>query len=265
MNYICTVCGKYHEGDNPPKQTDYGDGGICEHNWIADRGLSDAFPDVEGVIELEAEIIEESNKENNINVLSLKKVKNHAEDLKTSFDNYNELNRDLETMYSEIKSTTGLVADFPEFKQVVTSLALYNNETSNYLNLITSKIVDRSTILSNAKMAIGIEKILTDLLSVIHEKGQNITDDEVGDNNLKFVILASKAFNEYKDLLNKIKTETTIPEVDRKLKELKKDKELKEKRIDLSQDEIQSFLKDIRNEKDIDKFNNNNTNDDTKN
>ena len=265
MNYICTICGKYHEGENPPKKTDYGDGGICEHNWIADRGLSDTFPDVEGIIELEAEVINKANEENDINVLSLKTVKNHAEDLRTSFDNYNELNRDLETMYSEIKATTGLVAEFPEFKQVVTSLALYNDETSNYLNLVTSKIVDRSSILANAKMAIGIEKILTDLLSVIHEKGQNITDDEVGDNNLKFVILASKAFNEYKDLLNKIKTETTIPEVDRKLKELKKDKETKEKKLDLSQEEIQKFLKDIRDEKNIDKFDDNGVNNNTEN
>lgn len=248
MSFICTVCGKLHEDDsvNPPETTEYTDGNICRHNWIKERGFSNESPTIGGIIELEAELVENVKKEETPNTVS--EYRKKASDLQTSIDMSNDINRDLEKMYAEIKKEVGLNVELPEFRQVVTSLAFYDDKASNYLRLLTSKIADRAHTLANAKMAIGVENILSKLQEVLLEKINDITDDEVGDNNLKFVLLGSKAISEYQNILDKIKESNVVPEADRKLTEMKKEEKEKQTRVKLTQADIQKFLQEINEE-----------------
>lgn len=211
------------------------------------RGFAKSPEKIEGDIkETDFEIIESNLKEEvdkEIKTLSLSdQINKDKNTYLASIDSYNEVNKDLEDIYSEIKNSLGLDVGLPEFKNVVMSMAKYDAKTHGYMSLINSKIAEKYSNLAFAKAMIATETILSNMAASLMERTRNMGDDAEGDNNLKLAAPAMKFYREAIDMMRDLRKEMVIPEVDRKLDDMRTDKK-EEKQIELSQEEIQSLLK----------------------
>lgn len=211
------------------------------------RGFAKSPEKIEGDIkETDFEIIESNLKEEvdkEIKTLSLSdQINKDKNTYLASIDSYNEVNKDLEDIYSEIKNSLGLDVGLPEFKNVVMSMAKYDAKTHGYMSLINSKIAEKYSNLAFAKAMIATETILSNMAASLMERTRNMGDDAEGDNNLKLAAPAMKFYREAIDMMRDLKKEMVIPEVDRKLDDMRTDKK-EEKQVELSQEEIQSLLK----------------------
>ena len=250
MTYICSICGTKEEHDSRMEcsiETEFAEGNVCKHNWIELRGFAKSPENIEGDIkETDFEIIESNLKEEvdkEIKTLSLSdQINKDKNTYLASIDSYNEVNKDLEDIYSEIKNSLGLDVGLPEFKNVVMSMAKYDAKTHGYMSLINSKIAEKYSNLAFAKAMIATETILSNMAASLMERTRNMGDDAEGDNNLKLAAPAMKFYREAIDMMRDLKKEMVIPEVDRKLDDMRTDKK-EEKQVELSQEEIQSLLK----------------------
>lgn len=250
MTFVCSVCGAKEEQDSIKEcsiETEYTPDNICRHNWIQMRNFTQAIEKIEGTItEPEFEIIETELKkevDGNINTLSLAdQINKDKNTYLASIDSFNEVNKNLEDIYSEIKNSLGIDVGLPEFKNVVMSMAKYDSKTHGYMSLINSKIAEKYSNLAFAKTMIAGETILSNMAEAIMERTRNIGDDPEGDNNLKLVAPAMKFYREIVDMMRDLKKEMVIPETDRKLQEMSPNKQT-ENSIELSQDDIMSLLK----------------------
>lgn len=250
MTYVCSICGTREEHDNQSEcsiETEFSTDNICRHNWIALKGFAKSPEKIEGDIkETEFEIIEAGLKNevnNELKTLSLSdQIDRERNTYLASIDSFNEVNRNLEDIYSEIKNSLGLDVSLPEFKNVVTSMAKYDAKTHGYMTLINSKIAEKYSNLAFAKAMIATETILSNMASSLMERTRNLGEDAEGDNNLKLAAPAMKFYREAIDMMRDLKKEMVIPEVDRKLDDMRIDKE-EEKQIELSEQDIQSLLK----------------------
>lgn len=250
MTYICSICGAKEEHDSKfecSEITQFAEGNICHHNWIELRGFAKSPEKIEGEVkETDFEIIETNLKDevnNEIKTLSLAdQINKDKNTYLASIDSYNEVNKDLENIYSEIKNSLGLDVSLPEFKNVVMSMAKYDAKTHGYMSLINSKIAEKYSNLAFAKAMIATETILANMAGALMERTRNMGDDPEGDNNLKLAAPAMKFYREAIDMMRDLKKEMVIPEVDRKLNDMRANRE-EEKQIELSQEDIQALLK----------------------
>lgn len=250
MIFICSICGAREEHDTQQEcsiETEFSVDNICRHNWIVLKGFAKSPEKIEGDIkETEFEIIESELKnevDNDIKTLSLSdQINRERNTYLASIDSFNEVNKNLEDIYTEIKNSLGLDVSLPEFKNVVVSMAKYDAKTHGYMTLISSKIAEKYSNLAFAKAMIATETILSNMASSLMERTRNMGEDAEGDNNLKLAAPAMKFYREAIDMMRDLKKEMVIPEVDRKLNDMRADKE-EEKQIELSEKDIQALLK----------------------
>lgn len=250
MTFICSICGAKEEHDSLQEcsiETEFATDNICKHNWIALHGFAKSPDKIEGDIkETEFEIIESELKnevDNEIRTLSLTdQIDKERNTYLASIDSFNEVNKNLEDIYSEIKNSLGLDVSLPEFKNVVMSMAKYDAKTHGYMTLINSKIAEKYSNLAFAKAMIATETILSNMASSLMERTRNMGEDAEGDNNLKLAAPAMKFYREAIDMMRDLKKEMVIPEVDRKLDDMRADKK-EEQQIELSEKDIQALLK----------------------
>ena len=251
MKFICSICGAQEEHDSRLEcsiETEFSEGNVCKHNWIELRGFAKSPEKIEGEITptQEFEVIEATLKDevdSEIKTLSLSdQINKDRNTYLASLDSFNEVNKNLEDIYSEIKNSLGLDVGLPEFKNVVMSMAKYDAKTHGYMSLINSKIAEKYSNLAFGKAMIATEAILANMASALVERTRNMGDDAEGDNNLKLAAPAMKFYREAIDMMRDLRKEMVIPEVDRKLDDMRTDKKEK-KEIELSQEDIQTLLK----------------------
>lgn len=250
MIFICSMCGRREEHDSKfdcSIETEFSTDNICRHNWIEIRGFAKSPDKIEGeVAETDFEIVEANLKEKvdkEIKTLSLSdQIDREKNTYLASINSYNEVNKNLEDIYSEIKNTLGLDVSLPEFKNVVLSMAKYDSKTHGYMTLINSKIAEKYSNLAFAEAMIATQAILSNMSASLLERSRNLGEDPEGDNNLKLIAPAMKFYREAIDMLRDLKKEMVIPEVDRKLDDMRANKE-EEKQIELSQEDVQALLK----------------------
>lgn len=255
MTFICSMCGAKEERDSIQEcsiETEYAPDNICQHIWIALRGFAKEPEKIEGAIqETDFEIIESNLKDEvnqEIRTLSLSdQIDKDRNTYLASIDSFNEVNKNLEDIYSEIKNSLGIDVGLPEFKNVVMSMAKYDAKTHGYMTLINSKIAEKYSNLAFAKAMIATETILSNMASSLMERTRNLGEDAEGDNNLKLAAPAMKFYREAIDMMRDLKKEMVIPETDRKLNDMGGNKD-DESQIELSQEEIQKLL-NIANKK----------------
>lgn len=249
MTFLCSICGEradIESKDLLPTNTEYAEGNVCIHNWIELKGFKSKADDINGEIqETEFEIIETSLKDevdNNLKTLSLHDQINKEKNIYlASIDDYNEINRDLENIYTEIRNSLGLDVTLPEFKQVVMSMSQYDAKANGYLSLLNSKIAEKYSNLTYAKTMIAMEKILSNMANNLVERSANMQEDAEGDNNLKLAATSLKFYREAVDMMRDLRKDMVILEADRELEEFKVKKE-EEKQLELTPEDIQKLL-----------------------
>lgn len=243
--YICTICGEKLSAlslEELPETTSN-----CDHNWVLYRGEIKDLEDIGGDLDANPdEIFEEIKKEAFVyEAMPIKEIKDRLSN-RVGIDYFTELNKDYEKIYNEIVVDSGLNLTLPQFRSLMEDISLYGDEQHQFLKLLNSKIIQKYSNLAIGKLGIGVSILIEKLSENLIERASNLTEDEIGDNNNKLIQLGSKSLREYLGILKELK-EFEIPEVDRKLKNIKESSEKKEDNIKLSGADIQKLLDQLNN------------------
>lgn len=249
--YICTICGERAEANSIeelPQESEIEENNKCEHNWILFRGNIEEPEEIGGNLNSE-ELFNEIKKEiETCEVIPVEEIKTRLTETKVGVDFFNQLNQDYEKMYTDIVQSSGLNITLPQFRSLMEDICLYGDDQHQFIKLLNSKIIQKYSNVAIGKLGIATSLLIEKLSMNLLERADNLSEDEIGDNNNKLIQLGSKSLREYLGLLKELK-EFEVPEVNRKIQNIK-EKEQEKEEIKLSPSDIQSLLNKVNSKDD---------------
>lgn len=248
MTYECTLCKKIVDFNNIEDiQLDKND--TCPHNWVLKRDAEDYGEDLfkeNKTFDTNEAVENIINEVSTYDIIPVDKLHHKiTNDFKVGVDYYNELNTDMEKIYNEIRQKHHINLTLPEFREMMESITTYDNKSKEFMNILTSKIIDKYTTLSLSKTAIGVSKLIDNLVANLLEKSNNMEEDEIGFENNRMVQVGFKTINEYLKIVKELR-QYMSPDPDRKLDDMSKTEEESDNIIDLSNDDIKTLVNKFR-------------------